>query len=196
LTEAVEKKMQKPLVIHFVAGPCTGKTTVSAGVFHKLKCGGVSVELVPELVKRYIWKSVSNPSKFQLINDQYLMSDKHYKSFEPILQSGQVKVVVLDGSPLNSLWYNRNNKNNTSDVELTEKMIVERYRQLNARSLVIFLNRDSRLEYTENGRIHTRDEAVKMDSEIKQMLDNHGIKYAVANTYNIDDIVSLIEYYL
>jgi len=189
--------MQKPpLVIHFVAGPCTGKTTVSAGVFHKLKCDGVSTELVPELVKRYIWKSFFNPAKFQLINDQYLMSDKHYKSFEPILQSGQVDVVVLDGSPLNSLWYNRNNKNNTSDIELTEKMIVERFRNLKARPLVFFLNRDDRLEYTENGRIHTREEAIKMDCEIKKMLEKHNIKFVVANTYNINDIVSLIEHYL
>ena len=44
------------LVINLCGGPGTGKSTLSANLFAKLKMAGVDVELAPEYVKDLVWE--------------------------------------------------------------------------------------------------------------------------------------------
>ena len=55
--------MKETLVINLIAGPCSGKSTISAELFARLKKMGVKCELVTEYIingkpKKY---KVSNP---------------------------------------------------------------------------------------------------------------------------------------
>jgi len=192
----------KIAVFHFISGPSGRKTTLSAGLFYRLKTKGYDAELVPELVKRYIWKMRKSPEKVQVINNQHLMSSKHYKSYHTIVDANEIDAIVLDGSPLNGLWYNRNNPDNTSNVELTERMIIEKFHE-NADedtgkvlNVVFYLERMPETPYSERGRIHTESEAKQMDKEILESLERFSIPFVHITSESDEEIFTKALEYL
>lgn len=46
----------KTLVVNLFGGPGTGKSTLSANIFARLKMDGVDVEMAPEYVKEVVWE--------------------------------------------------------------------------------------------------------------------------------------------
>lgn len=186
------------VVFHFVGGPCGRKTTLSAGLFFHLKTHGHEAELVPELVKRYIWKSKQTPAKFEMINNQYLMSSKHFKSYHVIVESNEIEAIVLDGSPLNGLWYSRNNMDNTSNLEVTDRMILDKFGAYpdKIRNVVFVLKRDPSATFEKRGRIHNEEQAKLMDDEMQGMLDMHGIDYVLVDATDAETLFQKAEAYL
>ena len=41
----------KTIVVNLIAGPCSGKSTIAAGLFHKLKQQGIEAEMSLEFAK-------------------------------------------------------------------------------------------------------------------------------------------------
>ena len=41
----------KTIVVNLIAGPCSGKSTIAAGLFHKLKKQGIEAEMSLEFAK-------------------------------------------------------------------------------------------------------------------------------------------------
>ena len=155
---------KETLVVNLFAGPGAGKSTGAAYIFSKLKMLGVDCELVTEFAKDKIWEG----SSLILQNQLYIFGKQSWRMSRC---KDKVKVIITD-SPLvlstlycdkNEPWYN----------DLINVIIKEfnKYSNYN-----YFINRVK--EYNPNGRYQTEDEAVKLDSNLRNMLNNFSIKYS------------------
>src|SRR5687767_1035317 len=106
------------VVINLIAGPSVGKTVAASLIFAHLKVAGYVAECIREYAKELVWAK-----DFETLNNQYYVSDQQYKMFKAV--DGQVEYIITDTSLMSGIWYNRNNKDNNSNVEKTEKYIVK-----------------------------------------------------------------------
>ena len=86
------------LVINLIGGPCSGKSTVSAELFARLKKMGIHCELVSEYIKDRIYEENKTMPKNQIA----IFGMEHYNISTKI---GKVDVIVHDGSFLNNIIY-------------------------------------------------------------------------------------------
>lgn len=174
----------KTYLINFVSGPGSGKTTMAALVFAKLKLEGFVCEYVQEYAKSLVWTK-----DFGTLNNQYYVSKKQSDLFKRMI--GHVDFIVTDGPILNGLYYNRHNKDNTSNIEKTEKLIIDSYDQFN--NINIFLERGE-FKYETQGRIQTEDEAIEIDTILKHMLKRFNIEFKCFSSgpKSVDSIVEFI----
>lgn len=115
------------MLIGVLGSPITGKTTLAAGLFAKLKEMGVACEFVPEYARKYIatqreiWGEKALPLDDQ---DQREIADGQRKEENLFLGSG-TEVVVTDGSVANAHFY----LENVSDRDRAEMigLSLERY---------------------------------------------------------------------
>ena len=61
-------------VINLWGGPCSGKTTTAAGLFHKMKMQGLNVALVQEYAQEAIWEQ-----RQALLDDQIYIFAKQQR---------------------------------------------------------------------------------------------------------------------
>uniref|UniRef100_A0A6C0ECJ7 NadR/Ttd14 AAA domain-containing protein n=1 Tax=viral metagenome TaxID=1070528 RepID=A0A6C0ECJ7_9ZZZZ len=171
-------------VVNIVAGPGSGKSTISALLFSHLKMKKCTAEYVQEFAKTLVWTS-----QFEALNDQYYVTRKQKELLEAI--SGNVEYIVTDGSLLHGLFYNRFNEHNTSNIDKTEQYILENFKKFN--NIVIFLDRQD-IPYEQAGRYQGEKEAKAIDTTLKMLLDKNGIKYKVfpADTEKISDFVDYV----
>lgn len=174
----------KPKVINVIGGPGVGKTTTTFLLYAKLKIAGAFVEHVSEYAKKLVWAK-----NFDTLNNQYHVSTKQYEYLVSVY--GRVQYVITDGSLLHGLYYNRYNLTNVSNVELTEKKILEYYHHFD--NINIYLTRGD-FKYEQAGRIQTEDEAREVDVKLRSILDDYNIPYKVFKSDEkvIDDMVSYI----
>jgi nicotinamide riboside kinase len=164
------------LVINLCGGPGTGKSTLSANLFAKLKMAGVDVELAPEYVKDLIWEE-----SFKKIENQiYIFGKQHNRLYR--LKS-KVNVIITDSPLLNSIvYYTGNNKH-------FEPLVIWEFKEMN--NITLYLERS--FEYVQNGRMQTLDKAKKIDEIYKKLLDKYQIDYAsIRSPYDVDSIVESI----
>ena len=93
------KDRKQTLVINLIGGPCSGKSTISAELFARLKKMGVICELCTEYIKERIYeenKTIAN-------NQIALFGMEHYALMNKI---GKVDVLIHDGSLINNIQYN------------------------------------------------------------------------------------------
>lgn len=176
--------MHNTYIINIISGPGAGKTTTSALIFANLKLKGYVTEYVPEYAKTLVWLK-----DYDTLNNQYYVSQKQFHLFKQM--DKQVDFIVTDGTILHGLYYNRHNKDNTSNIEKTEKMILDCYDQFN--NINIFLERGT-FTYETQGRLQTAEEAKEIDVILKHMLKQNNIKYTCfsSDVDKIDDIVKFI----
>ena len=175
---------KKTYLINFISGPSSGKSCMAALVFAKLKIKGYIAEYVQEYAKILVWTK-----DFDTLNNQYYVTKKQYELFKEI--SGNVDFIVTDGTILHGLYYNRHNKDNISNIEKTEKLILEKNNEFN--NINIFLDRGN-IKYETQGRIQTEDEAKEIDIILKHMLKQNGISYKIflSDIKTVDEIVDYI----
>lgn len=171
-------------VINVIGGPGIGKTTISALLFANLKLAGFVCEYVQEYAKKLVWTK-----DFDTLNNQYWVSREQYRLLNEI--NGHVDFIVTDGPLIHGIYYNKYNKNNTSNVDKTEKYILEsinRFKNIN-----IVLERVDR-EYEVEGRIETKEQAQDIDLILRHILRVNGFTFHSfqANPNQIDKIVLCI----
>ena len=155
------KDRKQTLVINLIGGPCSGKSTISAELFARLKKMGVKCELCTEYIKERIYeenKTIAN-------NQIALFGMEHYALMNKI---GKVDVLIHDGSLINNIQYNYENNEEFNALIITE------YRKFN--NLDFFIKRGN-IEYETYGRIHNYEQALKIDEEIKRYYDKYNAKY-------------------
>lgn len=162
-----------PKIINFFSGPGSGKSTLAAELFVHLKKQNKNVEYLQEYAKKLVWTK-----KFEILNNQHLVTYKYYESIKAIASVEEIEFIILDSSLLNGLWYNRNNLDNLSNIEKTEKHIFQYYNEFD--NVNFFINR-GRYTYNQNGRIQSESQALAVDSGIKDILQHYDIQY-----HNID----------
>lgn len=165
------------LVINLIAGPCSGKSTVSAELFSRLKKMNISCELVPEYIKDRIYEENQTIAKDQIT----LFGMEHYGLKTKL---GKVKVIVHDGSFLNNIIYN-----NEPNPEL-EKLVISEYFKFN--NLDFFIKRGN-IEFETYGRIHNLEQSLTLDNMIRSVYETCGAKYIEVEARDaVDKMIPII----
>lgn len=175
----------KSRIINIISGPGAGKSTMYSLIYAKMKIAGHSIEQVPERAKTLVWSK-----QFDELDNQYLVSTMQYNDLASVY--GKVRFVITDGSLLHGLYYNRYNPTNVSNVDITEKKILELYSRFN--NINIFLTRGS-FPYEQAGRIQNVSEAVHVDNELKNILNSYGIEFREFLS-DENSVAEMIEYIL
>lgn len=176
----------KKTIVNLVSGPGVGKSLYSAILFSLIKMRGYNSEYVQEYAKDLAWNN-----KKELLRNQHHITYHQYKSLKGAAK--HVDLVITDGSLIHSYYYNRHNKPNYSNVELTEQRIDKYLKKFH--NIVIFLKRNPKYPYEQKGRYQSEEEAKAIDDIMKGILDEKGIKYieVEADLENVNEMLDYIE---
>ena len=173
--------MNKTLVINLIGGPCSGKSTISAELFARLKKMGVHCELVPEYIKERIYEENSTMTVHQIS----LFGMEHYAISNKI---GKVDVIVHDGSYINNIIYKKE-ENPEFDA-----LIVSEYKKFN--NLDFFIKRGN-IEFEDYGRIHNLKQSKELDRIIKETYNKYGLSFIEVEARDATDkIIPIVFKYL
>ena len=152
------------LVVNLFGGPGTGKSTLMAAIFAKLKSKGYDCEMCPEFAKELVWEN-----RLETFSDElYLFAKQNHRLFRLI---GKVEIVITDRPLYLSIPYYNYYKGRNQSYENLVKDTFESYNNLN-----IFLER--RKKFVQNGRNENEQESKEFDERFKDCLDKAGYLYA------------------
>jgi nicotinamide riboside kinase len=167
--------------INFLGGACTGKSTMAAGIFSKLRKNGYSAELTGEFVKDWAYTG-RVATKFDSLTT---FSNQLYREELP-LKSG-IDLVVNDSPILLSIIYA---KNDSVGIEEAMLQILNKFENYYP-SLNIFLERDG-IDYEDEGRYSGLDFAKKIDGRILKALSSNGIKYKMMKSLDENEVYKYV----
>lgn len=160
---------KKTTIINIAGGPGTGKTTVAAQLFSKLKEMGYEVENVSEFAKELVWEG-----RKEAFNDRlYMHSEQNHR----LMQMNSKLDYIITDSPLflTSVYnsYYLKDKFPKSYNNMIDTVSLETFNLYNNK--VYLLNRDTK--YKVIGRRESIKDAVEIDKDIKTYLIKNKIKY-------------------
>jgi thymidylate kinase len=166
--------------ICFFGGPSTGKSETAARVYAELKSLGLSVELVSEYIKTWVYEGRTPWS-----TDQIYSFAKQMRSEDVFLRGGADLIVTDSPLFLNCAYATDHRKFGWEQQLELAIQFEESYPSLN-----FFLKRDPDVSYQEIGRYHDREEAVKMDETIMNFLEDHHVPfYIVTDASKVTDVI-------
>jgi len=169
--------MKETLVINLIGGPCSGKSTIAAELFARLKKMGIHSELVSEYIKDRIYEENKTMPKNQIA----IFGMEHYNISTKI---GKVDVIVHDGSYINNIIYK------AEDNKPFDNLIISEYKKFN--NLDFFIKRGN-IEFESYGRIHNLKQSKELDRIIKETYDNYGLSYIEVESRDaVDKIIPII----
>lgn len=167
----------KTIIINLIGGPCSGKSTIAAELFSRLKKMGIHCELVPEYIKERIYEE----NQTMITNQIAIFGMEHYSIDNKL---DKVDVIIHDGSFLNNIIYDRSNNEDLHDF------VVKEYKKYN--NLDFFLKRGT-LEFEEYGRIHNLQESVELDNIIKETYNKYGFTFnEIESRDAVDKIIPVL----
>jgi nicotinamide riboside kinase len=169
--------MKETLVINLIGGPCSGKSTVAAELFARLKKMGIKTELVSEYIKDRIYEE----NKTMPNNQIAIFGMEHYNISNKL---GKVEVIVHDGSFINNILYKK------EDNQEFDNLIVSEYHKFN--NLDFFIKRGN-IEFEDYGRIHNYEQSLELDEKIKQLYNNCGADFIEVESRDaVDKIIPIV----
>ena len=169
--------MTDTLVINLIGGPCSGKSTVAAELFARLKKMGVHCELVSEYIKDRIYEE----NKTMPNNQIAIFGMEHYNISTKI---GKVDVIVHDGSFLNNIIYKVGENKEFDDL------IISEYKKFT--NLDFFIKRGN-IEFEDYGRIHNLKQSKELDKIIKETYERYGLTYIEVEARDaVDKMIPII----
>ena len=169
--------MKETLVINLIGGPCSGKSTVAAELFARLKKMGIHCELVSEYIKDRIYEENQTMPKNQIA----IFGMEHYNISNKL---GKVEVIVHDGSFINNILYKK------EDNQEFDNLIVSEYHKFN--NLDFFIKRGN-IEFEDYGRIHNYEQSLELDEKIKQLYNNCGADFIEVESRDaVDKIIPIV----
>jgi len=158
-------------VINIFGGPGSGKTTLAAGLFHKMKINQVEVELVSEYAKDMVWEERPN-----IMDDQLYIFTKQYRRIVRLID--KVDFVIVDSPLLMCNAYIL-----PGYFTKLEPLIVEVFNTFNNINFV----KARTTVYNSNGRCQTENQALQKDRDILDVLQKYSAPY-----YDTDGDIDLI----
>ena len=169
--------MKETLVINLIGGPCSGKSTVAAELFARLKKMGIKTELVSEYIKDRIYEE----NKTMPNNQIAIFGMEHYNISNKL---GKVEVIVHDGSFINNILYKK------EDNQEFDNLIVSEYHKFN--NLDFFIKRGN-IEFESYGRIHTYEQSLQIDEKIKNIYKESQAEYIEVESRDaVDKIIPIV----
>lgn len=165
---------KRPIVVNLIAAPGTGKSTIAAGIFEKLKWNNVNAELVTEFAKDKVWEE--NPAPFKDGGQLYLLGKQFYRMHRC---RENVDVIVTDSPLCLASYYLRqiHDPQVITDVKSFDnivKNLIDSFDNMN-----FFLNRKKK--YNPKGRFQTEEESDKIAAELWDFFtDNKDCNYTVS----------------
>ena len=163
--------MKETLVINLIAGPCSGKSTIAAELFARLKKMGVHCELCVEYIKDRIYEENQTIAKNQIA----IFGMEHYGLKTKL---GKVDVIIHDGSLLNNINYN------VEDDPEFNRFIAYEYFKFN--NLDFFIERGT-LPFETYGRIHNEKESKQIDTNIKNLYHKYNLNFIELDSKDATD---------
>lgn len=158
-------------IINLVGGPCCGKSTTAAGLFHQMKLKtDRKVEIVTEVIKDYVYDQNQGA-----MNDQVLITAQQNHRLKRL--DGKVDFIISDASLLNGVIYNEfygDSKN------ISTQLSIDLYKEYDD-NIVFLLPRKP--EYDQYGRTQTFEEAKKIDRIFTDKLADLDIDYFDMSRY-------------
>lgn len=149
------------VVVNLFAGPGSGKSTMAAGLFFKLKSAGINCELTGEYAKDLAWEEGG-----QKIADQIYVFAKQQRRVLRLVD--KVDVVISDSPTILGLAYMPKHY-----PQCFADLVRWQYEQYN--NLNVFVNRKK--AFNPKGRFHTEEESIQKDAEIKKLMSDNQIEY-------------------
>ena len=174
------------IVINISGGPGTGKTTIAAELFSKLKEKGYDVENVSEFAKELVWEGRS-----EAFNDRlYMHAEQNHRLMQ---MNGKLDYIITDSPLFLTSVYNSHylkSKFSQSYNKMIDSVTKETFNYYNNRTY--YLERNS--GYKTIGRRENRETALEIDKEIIDYLSKNKIKYKTINITNaVEYILNDIE---
>jgi len=164
-------------VISIIGGPGSGKSTVAADVFVRLKKMHYNIELVTEYAKDMTWQESLEVLKNQI----YVFAKQHHRLNR---LKKKVDIVITDSPILLSCIYMIGENQPLVDLILHE------YNKFD--NILFYLERGT--PFKEVGRVHSQNESKKIDQQILDLINSNHLPYI--HIENIDnasnDIVDAI----
>lgn len=170
-------KQKQTVVIDLFGGPGAGKTTCAWEIAAKLKKLGYVAEYVPEYAKELVWDENMEILDGTLEHQQALLKEQVHRVDRLI---GKVDFVVTDSPVLMNLSYLKED-----DQDIVTKYEQEVLTSFNSHhNFSMFIKRGNSFETI--GRIHNQEESIKLDQEIKGLLDKNKIFFGNYSHDTID----------
>ncbi len=176
--------MKNKTIINIVGGPGTGKSLYAAYLFTMLKVNQRNVEYCQEYAKDLVWRE-----KYEILRNQHIVAYHQFKALKGA--SKHVEAAITDGSLIHNFYYNKNIDINYSNIELTEKRINKYYKKFN--NIVIYLKRNPKYKYQQEGRYQTEEEAKDIDGNILDILIEKNIKH-IEVVADMDNTQKMLDY--
>ena len=167
--------------INIFGGPCSGKSTVAAQIFCRLKTEGHEVELVQEYVKDWAYEQ-RQPKGF----DQLYFLAKQIRRESLLLESGVTHIVTDSPVLMSCVYAFKYSTFPASNLVATCESFEATFPSLN-----ILLDRGD-LPYEARGRYQTHDEALEMDRRIRGILDGTSVQYTMINALDFEGIMMAV----
>ena len=157
------------IVINIAGGPGTGKTTIAAELFSKLKEKGYEVENVSEFAKELVWEGRSEAFDDRL----YMHGEQNHRLMQ---MNGKLDFIITDSPLFLTSVYNNyylKNKFPASYNKMIDTVTLETFKLYNNK--VYLLQRDT--NYKIIGRRENKKEAFQIDEALIMYLKKNKIKF-------------------
>lgn len=168
------------LIVNLFGCPGSGKSTLSADIFSRLKKLNVNAELVQEYMKELIWDDRVNT-----FNDQLYITAKQNRRLSRL--QGKVDVIVTDSPlPLGAIYSSYSSHPHADLINNVTSTLFSEYRNLN-----VFIPKQ--FTHVQTGRIHTESDSAQIEQRIVSWFAVHKYQYvAITQPQDIDKLVEII----
>lgn len=163
-------------VINLFGGPGCGKSTLAAELFVNYKKAGYNVELVTEYAKELVYEQRHN-----VLDDQLYILAKQNRRLRRLSEAG-VEFAITDSPLILAAFYNQFHFD--GDKDLTRLAIKTFNSYENSNYVLIRHN----FRYQTIGRIESFEEAIKIDNELIEFLEDNLIPFS---QYDYNEIFNL-----
>lgn len=172
-------------IINLIGSPSSGKSLIAALLFTELKMMHKRTEYVQEYAKTLVWQN-----RLDELANQYNVTMEQYKMIKAV--NGKVEYICLDSPLLLGIYYNRYHPDNVSNIEKTEKMILNKIDEFD--NIYIFIERNKEFPYEIEGRIHNEDESNEISLYLIDILKEFRIPYKSfrSDKSNIQEMIKYI----
>lgn len=159
-----DEEKTESLIISFVGGPGSGKSTAALGTAYELKKKALSVEYVQEFTKDLVYNGLLEK---YISNQTYIVSEQYKRIYDLM---GKVDYIVTDAGLEISALHSSNEDKIVEDLAW--------YLNKKAKQITIFINRDEEnVPYETKGRAESEAQSNLFGIKLKEYIKKHGAEF-------------------